>query len=269
MHRSVSSLLLSTLLLFILMELSSCNNNSSADQGASTENTLAQDPNCDLDILTVPDSVARLDSLHYLEYIRRVVFPPGYSITNPQVNAFAIPVENVDTLTKWESEGKIFPNTDGTDSSWVMLALETDATTKQQTITTYFACYSALKGKKGPIVYFNLNTSGKVIALDPVLANQNIDAMKSYIDQLQKGKPKPFYPYGFQFPWDDLVGIACSVKGVRPNNTIYGILVVNKKDTVDYYVHSFYQQKQKRRDLDEGDGEYYDFTNPCPTSCIP
>lgn len=267
MHRSSSSLLLSSLVLFILMELSSCNNNSKADLGASTEKTSAQEPNCDLDILTVPDSVARLDSLHYLEYIRSVVFPPGYSITNPQVNAFAIPVQNVDTLTKWESEGKILPNPGSTDSSWVMLALETDSKTKRQTITTYFACYSASEGKKGPIVYYNLHNPGKVILLDPVLANQNIDAMKSYIDKLQKGKP--FYPYGFQFPWDDLVGIACSVQGARPNNTIYGILVINSKDTVDYYVHSFYQKKQKGRNLDGGDGEYYDFTNPCPNSCIP
>ncbi|AEE49392.1 hypothetical protein [Haliscomenobacter hydrossis] len=268
MHRHILSLLLSILVVLILMELSSCKNNSKAASESLAENASAQDTSCDLDILTVPYAIARVDSLRYLEYIKKATLPVGYSITNPLVNYFTIPVQNVDTLVSWEKQGKILPNPGSTDSSWVMLALETDGATKRQTITTYFACYSALAGgKKGPMVYYNLQNPGKVNSLDPVLAKQNIAAMKTYIDKLQKDKP--FYPYGFQFPWDDLVGIACSVKGVRPNNTIYGILVINNKDTVDYYIHSFYQRAQKRADLDEGDGEYYDFTSPCPNSCIP
>lgn len=252
---------------FAILEMG-CNN--SASEQASTE-AEAEDTLCAADFVTVPDSIAQSDSAQYAAFIDTLKTPPGYKISNAKVTHFVIPVSNIDTLIKWKDEGKILPNVDGDDSTWVMLALETDPKTRIQTITPYFACFSSLgNGKKGPVVYYSLLNPSKVLAIKANTAQANMLAMQKYIDAMPKGTL--FYPYGFQLPWSDLVGLSCSLQGDQPNNNLNGVLVIKDNNEVDYYLHSFYARKftklSKRRP-DDGDGEYFDFTSPCPNSCIP
>lgn len=269
------------LLSFVLVEMG-CNNGAT-EQASNDPESSVNDTLCDADFATVPIEEAQKDSTSYSLYISKYPIPKTYKITNPRVNHFVIPIQNIETLIKWQDEGKILPNTNGEDSTWMMLALEPN--NDSSTIVPYFACYSSLEsGEKGPIVYYNLSEAGKVISIPTDTAIAHIDRMKQYIDKVfnKDTLVVKLYPYGFQFPWKDLEGLACSLQGQAPNNTLYGVLVikdkvvkVNGKDTiqkeVDYYLHSFYARRftklSKKRPGD--DGEYFDFTSPCPTSCIP
>lgn len=255
------------LLSFTLFEMG-CNNRA-PEQTSNEPESSVNDTLCEANFITVPDSTAETDSAYYVAYINSIAIPAGYNITNPKVNHFSIPISNIDTLIKWKAEGKILPNRNDDDSTWVMLALETDVKTKQQTITPYFACFSSLgEGKKGSVVYYSLRTSGKIVSINPSEAQKNMLAMQQYINALPKGKL--FYPYGFQLPWNDLVGLTCSLQGNHPNNTLNGVLVINDENAVDYYLHSFYKRRFVRSNKmpdDDDDDDYFDFTSPCPTSC--
>lgn len=267
------------LLSFALFEMG-CNNGAPG-QASNESDSSVNDTLCDTDFRTVPDSTAQADSAYYATYINAIKIPAGYTITNPRVNYFSIPINNIDTLIKWKEEGKILPSPDDDASAWVMLALETQ--NKQQTILPYFVCYTNLgNGKKGPLVYYDLGDSKKIDTIPPATAEKNILEMKGYIKDLPKVKDGDtlFYPRGFQFPWKDLEGLACSLRGIVPNNTLNGVLVIRDKvvnvngkeqvrKEVDYYLHSFYARRftklSKKKPGD--DGEYFDFVNPCPTSC--
>lgn len=260
--------ILSTLFMLSLTFLEMACSSSGAEQ-TSTE-AEADGTACADDFATIPDSTAQTDSIEYVNFINGIETPPGYNISNAKVTHFTIPVSNIDTLIKWKSEGKILPKANGDEPTWMMLALETDPKTKIQTITPYFACFSSTKnGDKGPIVYYSLLNPGKVVPIDTKLAVLNTDSMRTYINSLKTGRI--FYPYGFQFPWEDLVGLACSLQGDLPNNNLNGVLVIRDNQQVDYYLHSFYSRKSAKlsKRLPDDDGEYFDFTSPCPTSCIP
>jgi hypothetical protein len=257
-------------------------NNGAPEQASTETDSSVNDTLCDADFRTVPDSTAQADSAYYATYINAIKIPAGYTITNPRVNYFSIPINNIDTLIKWKEEGKILPSPDDDASAWVMLALKTQ--NKQQTIIPYFVCYTSLgNGKNGPLVYYDLGDSKKINTIPPATAEKNILEMQGYIKDLPKvkGGDTLFYPRGFQFPWKDLEGLACSLRGIVPNNTLNGVLVIKDrvvnatgKDTiqkeVDYYLHSFYARRftklSKKRPGDDG-GEYFDFVNPCPNSC--
>lgn len=265
------------LLSFALVEMG-CNNQA-PEQASNEPESGVSDTICAADFATVPVEEAQKDSTSYSLYISKYPIPKTYKITNPRVTHFVIPIQNIDTLIKWQDEGKILPNINGEDSTWMMLALEPN--NDSSTIVPYFACYSSLEpGKKGPIVYYNLSEAGKITSIPTDTAIAHIDRMKSYIDKVfNKNKSLVIYPHGFQFPWKDLEGLACSLQGQTPNNTLYGVLVIKDKivddqvrKEVDYYLHSFYARKftklrSKKRPDD--DGEYFDFTSPCPNSCIP
>lgn len=268
------------LLSFALFEMG-CNNGA-PEQASNEPASSTNDTICDADFATVPIEDAQKDSTSYSLYISKYPIPKTYKITNPRVNHFVIPIQNIDTLIEWQAEGKILPNISGEVSTWTMLALEPN--NDSSTIVPYFACYSSSgPGEKGPIVYFNLSEAGKISIIPTNTATANIDSMKSYIDKVfNKNKSLVIYPYGFQFPWKDLEGLACSLRGQVPNNTLYGVLVIkdkvvneNGKDTtqkeVDYFLHSFYARKRAKlsKRLPDDDGEYFDFTSPCPNSCIP
>lgn len=266
------------LLCFVLLE-TGCNNGAPG-QASNESESGASDTICDADFRTVPVEEAQKDSTDYALYINNYPIPKTYKITNPRVTHFVIPIQNIDTLVQWKADGKILPNANGNDSTWMMLALEPTGS-DSSTIVPYFACYTNLKGKKGPIVYFNLSEAGKVIPIPTKIAKANIDSMKSYIDTVFNTNQSvvKLYPYGFQFPWADLEGLACSLRGHLPNNSLNGVLVIREKKAdghlqkeVDYYLHSFTQRnftKLNKKKGDDGGGEYFDFTSPCPNSCIP
>lgn len=258
------------LLSFALFEMG-CNNGApgqaSNESESDSNNTI-----CDADFATVPDSTAQADSAYYSAYINEIKIPAGYTITNPRVNHFSIPINNIDTLIKWKGEGKILPGPENDAPAWVMLALETQ--NGQQTILPYFVCYTNLgNGKKGPLVYYNLGDSKKIDTIPLAIAKKNTGEMEHYIKALPKvkGGDTLIYPHGFQFPWKDLEGLACSLRGLVPNNSLNGVLVITDKKQVDYYLHSFQQRRFIKRSNksgdDDGGGEYFNFTSPCPTSC--
>lgn len=219
---------------------------------------------------------AQLDSSQYATFINEVKLPKGYNITNPRVTYFVVPVRHIDTLIKWKTEGKIMPNPNGDDPTWTMLALEKDRDSDSLTIVPYFACYSSSGGKQGPIVYFKLPEHGPIDTILQQEAKDNVDSMRVYLFKLSIGK-KLFYPHGFQFPWNDMTGLACSLQGEGPNNSLHGVLVIkdveNKRGKieheVDYYLHAFYKSKaaKSRKARPGDDGDYFDFTSPCPNSC--
>lgn len=274
------------LLSFALFEMG-CNNRA-PEQVANEPESSMNDTLCIQDFRTVPVEEAQKDSTAYALYISDYPIPETYKITNPRVTHFVIPIQNIDTLVQWKADGKILPNANGNDSTWMMLALE-PTSSDSSTIVPYFACYTNLKGKKGPIVYFNLSKAGKIIPIPTKIAKVNIDSMKSYIDTVFNTNQSvvKLYPYGFQFPWGDLEGLACSLRGELPNNSLNGVLVIREKKVgdhlqkgigdhlqkeVDYYLHSFSQRRFAKLNKKKGrndDGEYFDFVNPCPTSCIP
>jgi len=258
------------LLCFVLLE-TGCNNQAT-EQVSNEPESGSSDTTCAADFETVPDSTAQVDSAYYSAYINEIKIPAGYKITNPRVNHFSIPINNIDTLIKWKAEGKILPGTDNDAYAWVMLALETQ--NEQQTILPYFVCYTNLgNGKKGPLVYYDLGDSKKIDTIPLATAEKNILEMERYIKALPKvkGGDTLIYPHGFQFPWKDLEGLACSLQGLVPNNTLNGVLVITNKKQVDYYLHSFQQRRFVKRSNKQGDddggGEYFNFTSPCPTSC--
>ena len=267
------------LLSFALFEMG-CNNGA-PEQASNESDSSVNDTLCDADFRTVPVEKAQKDSTSYSLYISEYTIPKTYKITNPRVNHFVIPIQNIDTLIKWKAEGKILPNINGKDSTWTMLALEPN--NDSSTIVPYFACYSSLgPGKKGPIVYFNLSEAGKITSIPTKTAKLHIEKMKLYIDRVfnKDTLVVKLYPYGFQFPWEDLEGLACSLQGQAPNNTLYGVLVIKDKKVegedkiqkeVDYFLHSFYQRRSTKLSKKKpgDDGEYFDFTSPCPNSCIP
>lgn len=257
------------LLCFVLLE-TGCNNGAPGQVSNEPESG-ASDTICAADFEIVPDSTAQIDSAYYTAYINGIKIPAGYNITNSRVNHFSIPINNIDTLIKWKVEGKILPSSDNNATAWVMLALETQ--NGQQTILPYFVCYTNLgNGKKGPLVYYNLGDSKKIDTIPLAIAKKNTWEMERYIKALPKvkGGDTLIYPHGFQFPWNDLEGLACSLQGLVPNNTLNGVLVINNKQ-VDYYLHSFQQRRfikrSKKSGDDDGGGEYFNFTSPCPTSC--
>lgn len=265
------------LLSFAFFEMG-CNNG--APEQASNESDFVETP-CDTIFREVDPTRAQLDSAQYAIFINKVKLPKGYNITNPRVTYFVVPVRHIDTLIKWKAEGKIMPNVDGDDPTWTMLALEKDSDSDSLTIVPYFACYSSSGGKQGPIVYFKLPERGHIDTIPSQVATANMKAMKTYIDSVFNGK-KLFYPYGFQFPWSDMTGLACSLQGEDPNNSLHGVLVIKdatddvddpnkEKKQVDYYLHAFYKSKaaKSRKARPGDDGDYFDFTNPCPNSCIP
>lgn len=265
------------LLSFALFEMG-CNNGAPG-QASNELESAASDTLCAADFTTVADSTAENDSADYAAFIDEITIPAGYNITNPRVTHFVVPIHHINTLIKWKAEGKIMPNPSGNDSTWTMLALE-PSSSDSLTIVPYFACYTSLgEGKKGPIVYLKLPERGSIDSIPHTAAEANIEQMKKYLRQLTKGQ-RLFYPYGFQFPWDDLVGLSCSLQGTDPNNSLHGVLVIKDGEVkgraikeVDYYLHSFYKRRFTRLNKsmpgDDDDDEYFDFTNPCPTSCIP
>lgn len=264
------------LLSFALFEMG-CNNG--APEQVSDDSDFVETP-CDTTFREVSAPQAKLDSDEYAIFIHKVELPKW--ITNSTVTYFVVPVRHIDTLIKWQNEGKIMPNQSGDNPTWTMLALEHSGT-DSFTIVPYFACYSTIDGnKQGPIVYFKLPERGEIDSIPTGAAVVNIKAMNIYIDKYLNSD-EVFYPYGFQFPWSDLVGLSCSLQGEDPNNSLHGVLVLkdreddNDKDKdrkdkeVDYYLHAFYKSKvaksSKGRPGDGGD--YFDFTSPCPNSCIP
>lgn len=266
------------LLSFALFEMG-CNNRA-PEQAVNEPESSMNDTLCIQDFRTVPVEEAQKDSTAYALYISDYPIPETYKITNPRVTHFVIPIQNIDTLVQWKADGKILPNIHGNDSTWMMLALEPTGP-DSSTIVPYFACYTSLKGKKGPIIYYNLSEAGKIIRLSSKTAESNISSMQSYIDTVFNTNQSvvKLYPYGFQFPWGDLEGLACSLRGELPNNSLNGILVIREKKVdghlqkeVDYYLHSFSQRRFAKLNKKKGrndDGEYFDFTSPCPNSCIP
>lgn len=255
---------------FALLEMG-CNNGA-PEQASNEPESSVNDTLCDADFATVADSTAQADSAYYADYINEIKIPAGYTITNPRVNHFSIPINNIDTLIKWKSEGKILPSPHNDAHAWVMLALETQ--NGQQTILPYFVCYTSLSnGQKGPLIYYNLGDAKKIDTIPRASAENNTRKMENYIKALPKvkGGDTLVYPHGFQFPWKDLEGLACSLRGLLPNNSLNGVLVITDNKQVDYYLHSFQKRRfikrSKKHGDDDGGGEYFNFTSPCPTSC--
>jgi hypothetical protein len=185
------------LLSFALFEMG-CNNGAPG-QASNESDSSVNDTLCDADFRTVPVEKAQKDSTSYSLYISKYPIPKTYKITNPRVTHFVIPIQNIETLIKWKAEGKILPNINGEDSTWMMLALEPN--NDSSTIVPYFACYSSLgPGKKGPIVYFNLSKAGEIISIPTDTATAHIDSMKCYIDKVfnKDTLVVKLYPYGFQ-----------------------------------------------------------------------
>ncbi len=266
---------------FALFEMG-CNNG--APEQASNESDFVETP-CDTPSREVDPTRAQLDSAQYAIFINGVKLPKKVKITNPTVTYFVVPIRHINTLIKWQNEGKIMPNQSEDNLTWTMLALEKDSDSDSSTIVPYFVCYSTIdSNKQGPIVYFKLPERGEIDTIPTEVAQANTKAMENYIDKYLNSE-KVFYPHGFQFPWSDMVGLSCSLQGEDPNNSLHGILVLkdreddkdkdkqknkNKKGKeVDYYLHAFYNSKvAKSRKGRPGDGgDYFDFTSPCPNSC--
>lgn len=216
----------------------------------------------------VEPGMAENDSLHYKTFIDTVKIPSSPIVENARQNSFPIPQKAVINLKDWEEKGWILPDAGSSDKAWIMFDQETDKNLGSKIISFYFVCYKNIKGKRGPLVFIRINDSGSIDSVKTSIAKSNIEAQKNYLSKLSDNDEIIFYPYGFLFPWCDFLSIAA--RSENPNSKLNGVFVIKKdKNEVDFFIHAFESAASGGKMAnDDGDGgAYYDFTNPCPTSC--
>ncbi len=218
----------------------------------------------------VEPGMAENDSLHYKNFIDTVKIPSSPIVDNAKQNYFIIPRQAVINIAEWEKKRWILPDAGTTDKAWVMFAQEPGLKPGHKTITYYFVCYKNVQGKRGPLVFIKINDSGSIDSIKTTIAKPNIEAQKDYLLKLSDNYKIIFYPHGYLFPWCEFLSIAGG--SGNPNSKINGVFVINKdksdKIEVDFFIHAFESKTSRRKSANDDDGgTYYDFTNPCPTSC--
>ena len=115
-------------------------------------------------------------------------------------------------------------------------------------------------------MFIKINDSGKIDSVKTSIAKSNIEIQKNYLLKFSDDY-KIIYPYGFLYPWCDFLSIAGGSE--KPNSKINGVFVLKKdKNEVDFFIHAFESRTSREKSVNNTNGgTYYDFTNPCPTSC--
>lgn len=149
---------------------------------------------------------------------------------------------------------------DPEDPVWFMMGLSE--------AMTYPKLYMYTTNADSERIVFDLFSDQPFEAIHLDTAQQHVANAKNFVDNYTDIPQFNLFPYGFQFPFCDLLAIAENTKEEKDLHPVFVIKSeeneVNKK-RVDLYLKV--EANEAVEAENSGGGTYYDFTTSCPKQC--